>query len=225
MTERLDGFIGTIPEYISYLEEKLRDARQTLDVEVEETGTNSRKRKRTGDPPWMKCARQLVKRTPASQAWTSSLKEHGIYELLQSGDAVACLLDTKFESHLSTRPPTAQAGAIDETDDDMTAALRTYAHTTSTRLSSASTALALANFQKFLAISACAVLAEGETPVAKVYDIVRICSGSKQGDEYCKRTLALAKYMNRLIDTLNIHDWGQRAAELLLLCLYFDLAY
>lgn len=220
MTERLDGFIGTVEEYISYLEDNLRNARQTLNVK--ETGANGRKRKRTGDPHWKECARQLVKRTPASHVWTSSLKEHGIHELLESGDAVARLLDTKFESHLSTRPPTAQTGVIDATDDEMTAALRTYAHTTSMRLSSASTALALANFQKFLAISACAVLAEGETPIAKVYDIVRICIGSKTKDEYCKRTLTLAKYMNQLIDILDIHDWGQRAAELLLLCWYLN---
>ena len=47
------------------------------------------------------------------------MKEHGIHELLESGDAVACLLDTKFESHISTRPPTAQAGVIDATDDEI----------------------------------------------------------------------------------------------------------
>lgn len=225
MVERLDGFIGTTHEYISYLEENLVDARRTLNAE--ETPTNGRKRKRTGDPQWMECAKHLVRRTPVSHDWTSSLKEHGIHELLESGDAVVCLLDTKFESHSFIRPPTADASVIDATDDEMTAALRTYAHTTSVRLSSASTALALANFQKFLAISACAVLAEGDTPIAKVYDIVRICVGtkSKSSDAHCKRTLALAKYMNQLIDILDIHDWGQRAAELLLLCWYPELSY
>lgn len=214
MAKRLDEIIGTNEEYVSYLERELRAARQTL----HEEDSRITKRKRSCDPYWMTCAKQLVRQTPMSQGWTSSLEEHGIDKLLKSGDVITCLLDTTFESRLSARISTAEVDVIDETDDETTASLRMYARTTSMRLSSASTALALANFQKFLVISACAVLMEGDTPAAKVYEIVRICVGNKSTDQYCKRTLASAKCLNQLIDFLDIHDWGQRAAELLLLC-------
>jgi hypothetical protein len=222
MPERLDRFVGTNEEYVSYLEKELLAARQNPNAECPRIA----KKRRTCDSPyWMTCAKQLVKQTPMAQSWTSSLKDSGIHEIMKSGDAVTCLLDSKLESQLSAQVFTAEAGKVDETDDYTTAYLRTYARTTSMRSTLASTALALANFQKFLVISACAVLAEGNTPIAKVYEIVRICVGNKSTDEYCKRTMTAAKYLNELIDTLDIHDWGQRAAELLLLCGCFDLSF
>lgn len=221
MTERMDGFIGTNEEYVSYLERELLVARQIPNTERSRT---AKKRRTCDNPYWMTCAKRLVKQTPMAQNWTSSLKERGIHDIMKSGDAVTCLLDNKLESQLSAQVSTAETVNANETDDYTTACLRTYARTTSMRSSLASTALALANFQKFLVISACAVLAEGDTPIAKLYEIVRICVGNTSTDEYCKRTMASAKYLNELIDTLSIHDWGQRAAELLLICKYFDLS-
>lgn len=223
MTERLDGFVGTNQEYVSYLERELLAARQSENAEDSRT---AKKRCTSGpdsDPYWKTCAKRLVEITPMSQSWTSSLRESGIHEILESGEAVKCLLDSKLESQLSAR--TIEAGNVGDTDDLPLATLRTYARTTAMRSSLASAALALANFQKFLVISACAVLAEGDAPTAKVYDIVRICVGTKSTDGYCKRTMASAKFLNKLIDTLDMHDWGQRAAELPLLCGCFDLSY
>ncbi|KAM0714518.1 hypothetical protein Q7P37_009814 [Cladosporium fusiforme] len=143
---------------------------------------------------------------------------------MTSGHAVECLLDSEFEPRLCTREPTTGAGTTigdgsgSGSDDDHTlGAVRTYAQTTAMRWTLATTALALANFQKFLVLSACAVLLESEVSIAKVWNTVRICLGGNLSDDHCKRSVAAARYLNVLIDTLNIHKWGHRASELLLL--------
>lgn len=113
---------------------------------------------------------------------------------MKSGEAVNCLLDSKFEPRFSLRVSTPAIVGDESTNENYTASsLRNYARTTAMRWTLASTALALANFQKFLVISACAVLMEGETPIAEVFDIVRVCVGSDSSDAYCKRTIKAAK--------------------------------
>lgn len=172
----------------------------------------------------MTCANRLIAQTPKAECWSSSLKEHGIHDIMKSGDAVNCLLDGKSELRFSTQVLTPEIVGDENTNEDYTASsLRNYARTTAMWWTRASTALALANFQKFLVISACAVLMEGETPIAEVFDIVRLCVGSDSSDAYCKRTITAAKYLNELVDTLNIHEWGHRAGELLLFCKRLDL--
>lgn len=131
MAKRLDEFIGTDKEYVSHLERELLAARQTLNAEE----SRITREKRTCDPCWMTCAKQLVKQTPMAQSWTSSFKNCGIHDILQSGDAVTCLLDSRLESQLSAQVFTAEAGNLDETDGHTTACLRAYARTTSMRSS------------------------------------------------------------------------------------------
>lgn len=176
------------------------------------------KRKRTSEPYWMRCANSLIAQTPKAKSWSNALREQGIHGIMTSGNAVACLLDSKFEPHLSVRGLMQEDGERASEGDCTLDYLKIYAETTAMRWTLASTALALANFQKFLVLSACAVLMEGETSIARILDIVRICIGENSTDTHCKRTVTAAKYLNVLMDTLNIHKWGHRASELPLLC-------
>jgi hypothetical protein len=211
----VDSFGGTDEEYTSYLEKELLAARHQLSLRDD---VHTAKRKRTSESYWKTCANRLIAETPKAQTWTSSLKEHGIHDIMKNNDAIKCLLDSKFEPCYSARIAASGADDIHENDDHIIDSLETYARTTAIRWRLALTALALANFQKFLVISACAVLMEGTTPITKVYDIVRICIGKDSSDGHCKRTITTARYLNVLIDTLNIHQWGHRAGELLLIC-------
>jgi hypothetical protein len=222
MSGRVDSFDGTNEEYTSYLEKELLATRHELTLR---DNVHIAKRKRTSEPQWKTCAKRLIAETPNAQTWTSSLRENGIHDIMKNGDAIQCLLDSKFEPRHSAQVTASGAGDIHESDDHIIISLETYARTTAMRWTLASTVLALANFQKLLVISACAVLIEGTTPIAKVYDIVRICIGKDSSDSHCKRIITTARYLNVLIDTLNIHKWGDRAGELLLICKQFNSDY
>ena len=178
------------------------------------------KRTRKHEPRWMQNAKALIAQTPTAVSWSESLRTQGIHDIMTSGDAVICLLDSKLELRLPAKLTVPEGTQVEADSSDTLTYLRDYAQTTAMRGTLASTALALANFQKFLVLSACGVLMEGETPIASVLDIVRICVGENSSDEHCRRTVTAAKYLNVLVDRLNIHGWGSRASELLLLCTF-----
>lgn len=219
MSPRVDSFEGTNEEYTCYLEKELLATRRKLRLQ---DSVHSAKRKRASEPHWKTCAKRLVAETPKAHSWASSLKEHGIHDIMKNHDAIQCLLDSNFEPRYSAQVAVSGVGNDHENDGPIVISLETYARTTAKRWTLASTALALANFQKLLVISACAVLMEGATPIAKIYEIVRICIGKDSTDDHCKRTITTARYLNVLVDTLNIHQWGDRAGELLLLCKQVD---
>ena len=84
----------------------------------------------------------------------------------------------------------------------------------------ASIAVTIANFQRILVLSACAVLraiATPRIPEERILYIVKICLGYVS-DDYCIRMLNTAVFINRLVDVLNVHGWDGRADELLLWC-------
>lgn len=158
---------------------------------------------------WQSAARKLVESTPKAEDWHDALKKKGIYNIMDSGGVVKFLLDTSYEPPAVTRP------IVTETNPLLR--IREYAMATAQRVSVASRALVLANFQKFLVLCACAVLKETGLPAKDVLDIIRLCIGHATED-HCWRMLGVVVYLNRLIEKLSQNGWGYRAGELLLLC-------
>lgn len=163
---------------------------------------------------WEKVATTLIAETPRACDWKQVLKKKGIYDIMNSGNAIAFLLDTA-----SLNTPDSSTGPINERPVETSALgrIQQYALAAVRRESSASVTLALANFQKFLALSACVVLKATGTSESAVVDVVKVCVGNASTD-YCSRMLRVVVYMNELLDTLYMHGWGFRACELLLLC-------
>lgn len=175
----------------------------------------SKPRKKPQKPRWEQVAATLIGETPRAHDWQKLLKEKGIYEIMSSGSAVAHLLG---DTHNSASIEALDVIVVDKSaSDGALGRIQAYAYAAIRRETNASVALVLANFQKFLALSACAVLAATGSPNSHVFDIVRICIGNVS-TEYCTRMLRVVVYLNELLDTLYMHGWGLRASELLLLC-------
>lgn len=190
------------------------DSHSPLQIIHFEPKSHQAKRRRCEAPSWMRCAKALIEETPKAQHWDDALMQNGIFDIMTTNGAVTHLLDTSFEPN-SSALTTVPVGIENETVLDY---VKAYARATATRARRASVALALANFQKFLVLSSCAVLLDSGVSIAGVFDAVRICTGTDATDNYCKRTLQTAKYLNSLIDTLDMNGWGHRASELLLVC-------
>ena len=173
-----------------------------------------RKRRRSGDPAWLQNAKALIKDTPKAENWSRALKQKGLHEVMASGKALTYLLDTSVQADIS-----AVSGEISQAEtSDVLNYVRHYAQATTIRTMTASVVLVLANFQRFLVLSACAVLLEEDYPAVEIWDIARICIGDDVTDDYCSRVVRSAKYVNELIDNLYLRGWGYRSSELLLLC-------
>ena len=169
---------------------------------------------RTGNPPWLQNAKALVKDTPGAKDWNRTLEEKGLHEVIASGKALTYLLDTGVQTDISLVSERIPQVAT----SDVLGYVRNYAQATASRTLTASVALVLVNFQRFLVLSACAVLLKEGFSSGVVYDIVKICMGNCVSDEYCDRLLSSAKFVNELIDLLYSRGWGFRAGVLLLLC-------
>ncbi len=233
---RLDGFAGPDCDYIQYLEQRVTNLRTQLSVDDSRSESQSRsgirnvedgiqviqyvpeplghKRQRCGNPAWLQNAKALIKDTPKAENWSRTLKEKGLHEVMVSGNALRYLLDTTVQTDSSLA-----SGEISPAEtSDVLNYVRHYAQATATRTMTASVALVLANFQRFLVLSACAVLLQENFFAVEVYNIAKICIGDDVTDDYCSRIVRSAKYVNELVDNLYLRGWGYRSSELLLLC-------
>ncbi|KAK5163027.1 uncharacterized protein LTR77_010961 [Saxophila tyrrhenica] len=219
MTQRVDDFEGDDKRYIAYLEGEIRRLRQSPNTEDNQLRPQpSSKESPPTSPAWRRHADALIKRTPPALAWWSALRSEGIYDVMYDGVAVAFLLGER-----STPATANHASTI--CDESMTgdelALLRHVAHyaaTATQRRLTASVATRLVNFQLVLVLSACAVIRAVAQPTVSehhILGIVKICLGDIS-DQYCRRMMDTAVYVNKLIDLLNAHGWDGRGAELLL---------
>ncbi|KAK3669280.1 hypothetical protein LTR78_010854, partial [Recurvomyces mirabilis] len=162
---------------------------------------------------WLTNAKCLVGETPTAKHWDQVFHDKGLYDIMETGSALTYLLDTTVERDMS-----AVGKSAVPRQGDVLSYVRHYAQATATRSMAASIALTLANFQKFLVLSACAVLLEEEeVSPAEVLTVAKLCMGNVT-DGYCRRVVRSTKAVNELIDKLNLHGWGYRSSELLLVC-------
>lgn len=139
------------------------------------------------------------------------MRDRGIYEIICNGNAAAYLLESHREAPAPLTPAVGDGGTM------LLNQVINYATATMKRETTASLALILVNFQKFLVLSTCEVLRATGAPREHIFRIVKICVGDVS-DEYCGRILRTAVYLNELIDVLNTNGWGDHAGELLLIC-------
>lgn len=210
------------PEDVPLATPLLRSCREHRTAPVTATTAEGRSPKRRKTRPhWKTVAETLVQCTPQPAKWMDTMSNKGIFDLLEDDKAAKYLLgiDDTPNLHVAKRTSVAhEAGNVLE-------GLTRFAHDSADRESKAIVALALANFQKFLVLSACAVLLEGDHSPSEVFNVVRICVGSGVSEDYCKRSVKASKYINQLVDTLQFNGWGDRASELLLLCKTFNLCH
>lgn len=178
--------------------------------------TSQKREPKKTKPQWKEQALTLIRETPDANTWTTKLKEKGIFDAMCSGNAVSSLLlldvgdFAPIERTLSMTQVRRCASPLARTEN--------YARVSMEREISASVATALANFQKFLVLSSCAVLLGTGTPLEDAYKVVRICIGNNATNEHCRRILRGCHFVHELMDNLYMSGWGLRAFELLLIC-------
>ncbi|KAK5697780.1 hypothetical protein LTR17_023812 [Elasticomyces elasticus] len=194
--------------------------RSSLSIQAWSPPILQAKRPRNENPTWRRHATELVKDIPTGKAWRQAMEQRGIYEAMNTGAAVAHLLESESVAPVATQENVVRMTAVVDGNAGRLVQLMTeYASIAAQRHQTAKLALLLANFQKFVVSSACVVLkANGAAPIDEVFTVVRICLGDVT-DDHCTRMLHTVKYMNTLIDTLAAHGWDGRAAELVLYCL------
>ncbi|KAK3669535.1 hypothetical protein LTR78_010589 [Recurvomyces mirabilis] len=170
-------------------------------------------------PRWEERVRTLVSEIPLANTWRKAMEAKGFYNAMSTGEAVAHLLCPQNNALITSKVPAESIlVASTGTKSSMIEMVRNYASLAMMSFDTASLALSLARFQKFVVLSACVVFIDLKIDKQDVYNIVRICNG-RVSDEHCTRLLKTAKYMNVLIDTLATHGFDGRAAELIL---YWD---
>lgn len=199
-------------QFLTASQHRLTEQPQQLKfIEFDHTTVNVKPtRLRAERSRWQENATALVQETPSGEEWFQALKKKGIHDIMSNGEAVSFLMGTQAPLRLSM-PPESEPSTAPQSrlEQYATAAMRNEA--------TASVALTLVNFQKFLLLSACFVLHEVDDS-ADAFAIVRLCIGSNATVKRCLDILKSCRYANELLDILYMKGWGLRGCELFLLC-------
>ena len=164
---------------------------------------------------WIKLAKGLVKDTPSAKEWVDKTRELGISS---DARAIVFLISNDFEAqtYMETKgnaissPPITEWTAIES--------LQIHAQATVQRQDRARLTLRFTRFSHFLILSASFVLLHHGAPRQEVITVVKICMGKNVSEKYAMDILRVVRFLNRTIDTLDAHGWGNRASQLLLIC-------
>ena len=195
---------------------------ETGDLAIVQWDPSSKRIKRE-TPTWKRHAAKLIEATPKATEWWQALRQHGIYEIMHNGTAIAHLLSEDSRPVvLRDRSMRIQEILAPSFESSLVQHIALYARSASQHEEAADVLFRLANFQKFLVLSACSVVRVilPNIPDLEILHIVQICVG-QHSSEYSDRMLRVAVYLNTLIDILNVNGWDGRAAELVLLCTHF----
>ena len=193
---------------------KRRRLPEHIDIVRPEAQAVPRQNAKIPVPRWKADANRLVCATPDARSWDGVVRAAGLDEIVGTVKAASRLLDQG--SHSIYDPATdIQQG----TPVSLLEHVQAYARSTLRRKAIAVGSVKLAAFQEFLFLSTCVVL--HTTKVISWEDVmgtVRICCGGDRTERYCQRVLDAVKYINQLVDMLKAQGWGDRAAELVMLC-------
>lgn len=174
-----------------------------------------------GTAEWEVRTMELLKATPSADHWESTMKAMGIFDTIHSGQAVAYFLGDTQTALATTDNPGRQRKRARHQHTALLERVSSYASFARRNEVDAVVAGMLANFQKFLLLSVCVVIqATGQAEESEVMNILKTLLGNVS-DQYCRRQLGVARYMNQLIDVLSANGWENRAAELLMSCKLF----
>ncbi|KAM0715443.1 hypothetical protein Q7P37_008941 [Cladosporium fusiforme] len=167
-------------------------------------------------PQWQIIADNLIDGTP--KALRKFLEQQGVLTIMRNGEAAAHLLNVNNEEQqcgTQLSPPSSTLGLANASKT--LASIQRYAEISAQYSQRASLASMIANFQKLLVLSACAVVFRTDESLREsILDIVCILQGSSD-KQYARRLLRTAVFINRLIDMLSVNGWDDQAAVLILL--------
>lgn len=168
-------------------------------------------------PQWQTIADNLINGTP--KALRKCLEQQGVLNIMRNGEAAAHLLNVGNERPQSVNEPSAPASAqCLASASQVLASIQHYAEVSARYSQNASLASMIANFQKLLVLSACAVVFKTEESLREpVLNIVCLMYGSTE-KQYAHRLVRTAVFVNQLIDMLSVNGWDDQAAVLILLC-------
>lgn len=171
----------------------------------------------TNTPQWQIVADKLIAATP--NPLREYLEEQGVLAIMRNGEAAACLLNAEQEGLQSGKNITMPSLTLClDSGSEILANIKHYAEVSARNSRKASLAVMLANFQKLLVLSACAVVLSTEKSLQEdILDTVCILYGGTN-KPYARRLVETAVFVNQLIDMLSMHGWGDRAAVLIMLC-------
>ena len=176
------------------------------------------------DISWRKLATKLFGLIPHHAKWRNILKQYGVYGDLQEGKLVAHLLDGTALAHKRSDSLHEKPWLVLSTDTPIDRVM-SYAKAAAKTEQSAQAAISFAYFQQFLVLSACAVLLHcGKASKEEVYKIFKVCIKKEVSDDYCRKILDTARFLNELLDCLSSHCFGHHASELLLICEHTGLS-
>ncbi|KAM0714208.1 hypothetical protein Q7P37_009995 [Cladosporium fusiforme] len=167
-------------------------------------------------PQWQINADNLIDGTP--KALRDFLEQQGVLTIMRNGEAAAHLLNVNDEEPQCRTQHSPPASTLCLENASITlASIQRYAEISARYSQKASLASMIANFQKLLVLSACAVvLRTDESLRESILEIVCILQGSTD-KQYARRLVRTAVYVNRLIDMLSVNGWDDQAAVLVLL--------
>lgn len=171
-----------------------------------------------GQPFWKRTAQTLVDTTPDAQNWWQIVEDLGVYSAMRHGCVADFLLDINQQTPSVDYAGNAiLPGLIDDRNSQLLSQVMAYASAARARDQTASFALMLVNFQKFLLLSTCAVLHDLGVVKEAIIDVVKVGFGNST-DNHSWRLVQTAVFLNKRVQTLNSNGWRDRASELLLIC-------
>lgn len=168
-------------------------------------------------PQWQTIADNLIDGTP--KPLRKFLEQQGVLTMMRNGEAAAHLLNVGHEEpRCGNQLITPSSTVCLANASRVLASIQHYAEVSARNSQKASLASMIANFQKIIVLSACAVVFKTDESLREpILDIVCIMYGSTD-KQYARRLVRTAVYVNKLIDMLSVNGWDDKAAVLILLC-------
>ncbi|KAB8356479.1 hypothetical protein FH972_024062 [Carpinus fangiana] len=162
---------------------------------------------------WEKDAYELIELTPIACEWYFECKRQNVDKILSSGDVLRSIL-AQDVNHKAAH------GGITETQPPMLSNIEAYAQEASSMDDTIPVAAMVARFEKFLVLSICAVIDKvcdmSKDQHTRLLGVVKTCLNSHSTlEQYPRRMIETAVWMNKLIDELDTRGWSPRASELI----------
>ena len=171
-----------------------------------------------GSHQWKPVAQKLISSTPAGVDWWDKIQTLGLHHVMQDGAAA------QFVLHASPLPSFGMrevAGTLDNRESEegsLIHAAKLYAQRAASHELSTQCVLSLVNLQKLVLLGTCFVLSQIGVSRDPLVEITRICFGNIS-EEHAVRLWRVGLFVNELVDGLALRGWGNRASELLLICI------
>jgi hypothetical protein len=173
---------------------------------------------------------KLIARTPNAQHWEQQFRQSGLYDAVGSGYVLEQLLQSLNLTTVNLTVPWAdsQRDAVEVTvssstqqEADLIHRLQELARHNKHLQRVVRLTDSIAELRKLVLLSACVVLREKcQYSYESLKPILSLCLDDTEQvtDDVVMRTLRAVRFLNEMIETMAMHGWFGRAAEMLLFC-------